>query len=233
MVPSSALFLNPLSASEDAAALPVVEIAAPTAVNEATPVPTATPAATNEATPVPVPTPTAAIEITPSPDVTSVPMPVPLPEIIVEPADPQPVLSGLQAEYFNNMQLSGEPEVRRTDVQLDFNWRLTSPDESKLGADFFSVRWSGRIKPLYSETYQIYTTSDDGIRVWIDGNLIIDSWVKQSGTERQGSISLDAGQLYDIKVEYYENQGDARARLMWESPSQSKETVPGSALFLP
>jgi mannan endo-1,4-beta-mannosidase len=62
---------------------------------------------------------------------------------------------------------------------------------------------------------------------------VIDSWVKQSGTERVGSISLQAGQLYDIKVEYYENAGDARARLMWESPSQIKGTVPASALFLP
>lgn len=141
-------------------------------------------------------------------------------------------VSGLQAEYFNNIQLSGAPALVRTDAVLDFNWRQGTPDAA-IGIDFFSVRWSGKIKPLYSENYNIYTTSDDGIRVWVDGNLIIDSWVKQSGTERVGSISLQAGKLYDIKVEYYENQGDAKAKLMWESASQIKEAVPASALFLP
>ncbi|MCL6601676.1 MAG: hypothetical protein K6T94_02290 [Paenibacillus sp.] len=130
------------------------------------------------------------------------------------------------------MQLSGTPVIVRNDTALDFNWRLLSPDAA-LGVDFFSVRWTGKIKPLYSETYQIYTNSDDGIRVWIDGVSVIDSWIKQSGTERQGSITLKAGQLYDIKVEYYENQGDARARLMWESPNQLKGTVPSNALYLP
>ncbi|MRN51556.1 hypothetical protein GJB61_00850 [Paenibacillus sp. LC-T2] len=130
------------------------------------------------------------------------------------------------------MQLSGNPVIVRNDAALDFNWRLLSPDAT-LGVDFFSVRWSGKIKPLYSETYQIFTTSDDGIRVWINGSLVIDSWTKQSGTERQGSITMNAGQLYDLKVEYYENQGDASARLMWGSPSQAKGAVPSSALFLP
>lgn len=141
-------------------------------------------------------------------------------------------MNGLVAEYFNNMTLSGAPAVVRTDAVLDFNWRQGTPDAA-IGIDFFSVRWSGKLKPLYTETYQIYTTSDDGIRVRINGELVIDSWMKQSGTERTGSISLTAGQLYDIQVEYYENQGDARARLMWESPSQVKATVPASALFLP
>lgn len=130
------------------------------------------------------------------------------------------------------MLLSGTPALVRTDAILDFNWRQGTPDAA-IGIDFFSVRWSGKIKPLYSETYTIYTTSDDGIRVWVNDSLVIDSWMKQSGTERLGSISLNAGQLYDIKVEYYENQGDARARLMWESLSQVKGIVPASALFLP
>ncbi|KWX86174.1 hypothetical protein AMQ83_20470 [Paenibacillus riograndensis] len=157
--------------------------------------------------------------------------PTPAPEQATA-AAAAPADNGLPAEYFSNMQLSGAPAVVRADAVLDFNWRLGSPDAA-IPTDFFSVRWSGKIKPLYSETYQIYTTSDDGVRVWVNGTLVIDSWMKQSGTERTGSISLQAGQLYDIKVEYYENQGDAKARLMWESPSQVKETVPASALFLP
>lgn len=143
-----------------------------------------------------------------------------------------PPVNGLTGEYFDNMDLSGQAVITRHDEAIDFNWRLGSPDESLLGSDHFSVRWTGMIKPQYNETYKIYTESDDGIRVWINDVLVIDSWNRQSGTERQGVIDLNAGQLYSIKVEYYEDQGDARVRLLWESPSQVKETVPSSALFV-
>jgi len=143
-----------------------------------------------------------------------------------------PLAKGLAGEYYNNMQLSGTAALTRTDAIIDFNWRQGSPDAA-LGIDRFSIRWSGKIKPLYDEQYTFYTTSDDGIRVWVNGQSVIDSWTKQSGTERKGNITLKAGQLYDIKVEYYENEGDARVRLMWESASQAKETVPASALYLP
>ncbi|WP_425280421.1 PA14 domain-containing protein [Paenibacillus camerounensis] len=214
VVPASALFVKNVSEGQTPA-----PTAAPTPTPTVAPTPTPTAAPTPTPTAAPTPTPTAA----PTPTPTAAPTPTPT----AAPAD-----NGLHAEYFNNVQLSGTPALVRTDAVLDFNWRQGTPDEA-IGIDFFSVRWSGQIKPLYSETYNIYTTSDDGIRVWIDGNLIIDSWVKQSGTERVGSISLQAGQLYDIKVEYYENQGDAKAKLMWESTSQIKTAVPASALFLP
>ncbi|WP_238652717.1 PA14 domain-containing protein [Paenibacillus piscarius] len=205
-VPASALF-----------SLPVNDAPAVTPTPTATPTPAAapTPAPTPASTPVSAPTPTAA--------------PVPSP---VNPPAEAPAANGLYAEYFNNMTLTGAPAVVRTDAVIEFNWRQGSPDAA-IGIDYFSVRWSGKLKPLYTETYQFYTHSDDGVRVRINGELVIDSWVKQSGTERMGSISLNAGELYDIQVEYYENQGDAKARLMWESPSQAKGTVPASALFLP
>ncbi|MNH44687.1 PA14 domain protein [compost metagenome] len=68
--------------------------------------------------------------------------------------------------------------------------------------------------------------------MWIDGGLVIDSWIKQSGQERKGSVNLTAGRLHELKVEYYENQGDARAVLMWESPSQPKVIIPAGAYVL-
>ncbi|MHA6532843.1 PA14 domain-containing protein [Paenibacillus sp. BAC0078] len=240
-VPASALFVNTPAASEstsssemgaEAPAAPVpATTAVPTPVSTptviSTPVPTATPTPVPTATATPVSTPTAAPAPTTVPAPTAAPTPTP--PVLSAPA---PAANGLQAEYFNNMQLSGTPALVRNDAVLDFNWRLGSPDAA-ISNDFFSVRWSGKIKPLYSETYSFYTTTDDGVRVWVNGTLVIDSWTKQSGTERTGSISLQAGQLYELKVEYYENQGDAKARLMWESPSQVKGTVPANALFLP
>jgi mannan endo-1,4-beta-mannosidase len=143
----------------------------------------------------------------------------------------QPLVNGLFGEYFTNENLTGVP-LTRIDPDINFNWHSGSPGMS-IPSDHFSIRWTGRIRPLYSETYTFSTLSDDGIRVWVNGSLIIDSWMKQSWTERFGSIALQAGHLYDIKVEYYEGQGDSMAQLMWQSASQSKETVPPGVLFQP
>lgn len=144
-------------------------------------------------------------------------------------APAEPMAAGLTGEYFSNPGLSGTPLIRR-DSNIDFNWRGGSPDSS-IPKDKFSVRWSGKIKPLYSEMYTFSTLSDDGIRFWVDGKLLIDSWRNQSYGVSKGSMKLAAGKLYNLQVEYYEATGDSMARLMWQSPSQNKETVPESALF--
>lgn len=157
------------------------------------------------------------------------PEPEPDPQPAPEPV-PDTVYGGLYAEFFNNTDLSGSPVLTRTDARLDFNWRSSAPDPA-VPPDQFSVRWTGKVKPRYSGTYTFTTISDDGIRVWVNGQLIIDSWFKQSWTERKGSISLAADQLYDLKVEYYEGTGDAMARLMWESEQEAKAVIPSSALF--
>ncbi|WP_025715880.1 PA14 domain-containing protein, partial [Paenibacillus sp. 1-18] len=165
--------------------------------------------------------------------------PIPAPPVVIVPPSPAPpsvpdmvYANGLRGEYFNNMNLEGSAALTRTDSKLDYNWRAVAADV-KVNADRFSVRWTGKIKPQYSETYTFTTISDDGIRVWVDGKLIIDSWFKQSWTERKGSITLQAGKMVDLKVEYYDEYGDAMARLMWESQHEAKAVVPGNALFLP
>lgn len=140
--------------------------------------------------------------------------------------------NGLKGQYFGNAELSGKPLLTRNDNRIDFNWHGDSPAPG-IGKDSFSVRWTGKIKPVYSEKYTFTASSDDGIRVWIGGKLIIDSWKKQSGVSREGSITLTAATAYDIKVEYYENHGDASVRLMWQSPRQKQAVIPQNALTLP
>lgn len=140
--------------------------------------------------------------------------------------------NGLKGQYFGNAELSGKPLLTRNDSRIDFNWHGDSPAPG-IGKDSFSVRWTGKIKPVYSEKYTFTASSDDGIRVWIGGKLIIDSWKKQSGVSREGSITLTAATAYDIKVEYYENHGDASVRLMWQSPRQKQAVIPQNALTLP
>ncbi|MDF2985960.1 MAG: hypothetical protein K0R50_1470 [Eubacterium sp.] len=137
--------------------------------------------------------------------------------------------NGLKGEYFDNMNFTNLIK-ERADDNINFNWGPNAP-LSSMGADEFSIRWTGQIQPLYSETYTFHTVSDDGLRLWVNGNKIIDNWADHSLTENSGTIALNAGQKYDIKYEYYEKNADAVAKLFWSSPSQSKQIIPKSQLY--
>lgn len=137
--------------------------------------------------------------------------------------------NGLKAEYFDNADFTNA-KLTRTDTSVNFDWGRNAPDAS-MGADTFSVRWTGQILPQFSERYTFHTTGDDGIRLWVNGQQIINGWRDQAATEYTGSISLQAGQKYEIKLEYYENGGDAVAKLAWSSASQFRQIIPQSQLF--
>ncbi|MBW4677449.1 MAG: hypothetical protein KME52_26665, partial [Desmonostoc geniculatum HA4340-LM1] len=136
---------------------------------------------------------------------------------------------GLKAEYYDNIDFTNL-KVTRTDAKVDFIWGVGSPDPS-IGADTFSARWTGQVEAKYSETYNFYTNSDDGVRLWVNNQLLVDKFVDQSATENTGSIALVAGQKYDIKLEYYDNAYSAVSQLSWSSTSQAKEIIPQSQLY--
>jgi hypothetical protein len=119
--------------------------------------------------------------------------------------------------------------VTRVDPNVSFNWGTGSPDPS-LGADTFSVRWSGTVTPLFGETYTFYAKTDDGARLWVNGQLLVDRWVNQGATEVSGAIALAAGTGYAVKLEYYDNTGSASAQLSWSSPHQGKQIIPQAQL---
>jgi hypothetical protein len=102
--------------------------------------------------------------------------------------------------------------------------------EIGLDSDLVSVRWSGFVTPLYSETYTFCVTTDDGTRLWINDVLVVNSWIPQSTTERCGTIALAAGQMNLLRMEWFENFGNAVAELRWQSASQAKQIIPASAL---
>ena len=137
--------------------------------------------------------------------------------------------TGLNGDYFSDQTLT-TLKLSRTDATVNFDWGTGAPNAS-LPVDHFSVRWTGQVQPLYSETYTFYTTSDDGIRVWVNGQQLINNWTDHAPVENSGTIALVAGQKYDIKVEYYENTQGAVARLLWSSPSQAKQTIPQTQLY--
>ncbi len=140
--------------------------------------------------------------------------------------------SGLRGEYYSNQlrTLNGKPTLTRLDPTVNFNWGNGSPDP-KISVDDFTARWSGQVLAQFTEHYTFYTTTDDGVRLWINNQLVIDEWVDQSPTEWSGGIDLVAGQRYGVRMEYYENGGGAEAMLSWSSPSTTKAIIPQSQLF--
>ena len=138
---------------------------------------------------------------------------------------------GLRGDYFDNIDFTGT-RVRRIDPTVSFDWGSGQPDPA-IGADTFSVRWLGQVQPRFSETYTFYTVSDDGVRLWVNNQLLVDNWTDHGPTENSGFIALQAGYLYDIKMDMYENGGGATAQLYWSSPSVAKEIIPSSQLYPP
>jgi hypothetical protein len=132
--------------------------------------------------------------------------------------------NGLRGDYFNDPQLN-KLAFSRIDPLVSFNWGRNAPGAG-LGVDDFSVRWTGQVVPRFSETYTFYATSDDGVRLWVNGQLLIDDWNRHAAAERQGTIALEAAKPVDIRLEYFEYNLDATVRLHWSSPSQPKVTIP-------
>lgn len=129
--------------------------------------------------------------------------------------------NGLQAEYFSNKNLQGEPKLRRIDKNIDFRWGGGKPAEG-FEADNFSVRWKGRLKTELSGTYELTAASDDGVRLYLDGKLLIDHWSNHAVEARMAKVSLEAEKFYEITVEYYEDGGDAAALVGWTKPNENE-----------
>ena len=156
--------------------------------------------------------------------------PTPLPDSDAELGDG----SGLRGEYYLGRNFE-QYQFSKADANLDLFWggdRSPSP-RLPVGADW-SCRWTGKIAPRYSETYTFYAVADDGVRVWINHKLIIDDWTLHPLLEYSGTVKLEAGKQYDIRVDYFESGGPpASVGFYWESARQKKEFVPEECLFYP
>ncbi|MDR2682295.1 MAG: T9SS type A sorting domain-containing protein [Dysgonamonadaceae bacterium] len=135
---------------------------------------------------------------------------------------------GLTGVYFNGRNFE-TLITTRTDTCVNFDWGTGSPAED-VNSDGFSSRWTGYVTPRYSGNYTFYVTSDDGCRLWINNELIIDRWTNTSGTVT-GTIPLTAGEKYDLKLEYYDYRSTAICKLEWASAFQSREVIPKNHLF--
>lgn len=129
-------------------------------------------------------------------------------------------VKGLQAQYFDNITLKGTPKVTRIDKQINFGWTLFSPHED-LAYDWFSVRWTGKVKSPKTGIFKIGVEGNDGYRLYIDGKLLIDNWKKQSHQTLLKEFHFEAGKAYDLKLEFYEPAGNAKFKLVWDTLTAS------------
>jgi mono/diheme cytochrome c family protein len=132
---------------------------------------------------------------------------------------------------FTNLSFGAPPTLVRTDATVNFNWANTGPDPS-IGASNYAVRWTGTIQPQFSEPYTFYTAADDGVRLFINGQLLINDWNNQAPTTESNTISLAAQQLYNLQLDYYyKGDNGAQVSVSWSSPSTPQSLIPQSQLY--
>jgi len=138
--------------------------------------------------------------------------------------------SGLRARYFNNTTLSGSPVVERNEA-VNFSW--SGAPRTGVNADQFSVRWTGFVEPPATGSYRFRTQSNDGVRLWINGSLVIDNWSSHAtATDTTADIALTKNQRYSVTMEFYDQSGTAVAKFQWRRPGQTKfGSVPASRLY--
>ena len=142
---------------------------------------------------------------------------------------------GLLGEYWDNVFFDKSPQVRRVDAVVNFTWGTGSL--TMFASDFVSVRWSGAIKTPDSvsegikATFAFRVLADDNVRLWIDGNLLVDSWDTPSGHLNAANHSLVGGRLARILLEYRELRGSAHAKLYWTPPGGDEEIIPSRWLY--
>jgi hypothetical protein len=141
--------------------------------------------------------------------------------------------TGLLGEYFNlayTDNFSGTPVLKRVDPVIDFDWGTGSPHAS-VNSDHFSVRWTGFVQPRTAGLYTFYVNSNDGVRLYINNQLIIDRWAPQGTTESSGTFQMDGGNRYPIRLEYFDETDAALAQLRWSAADVPKDLIPTNALF--
>lgn len=116
---------------------------------------------------------------------------------------------GLKAEYFNNKNLEGNPVETRTEKIINHIWS-DKPDVSGIGADNFSIRYTGVIKPNKTGNYTLGVKGDDGYRLFVNDKNVIEEWHDQGANLKTASMLLEAGKEYSVKLEYYESGGTAQ-----------------------
>jgi len=141
----------------------------------------------------------------------------------LSPSRTNELVRGLKGEYFTNRDLSGTAGITRIDRRIRFDWGESAP-ASGMPPDDFSIRWTGKIRVDSDGEYQFFVQGDDGFRLFVNGQIIIDEWRDQGATLKEAKLSLKAGTLANVKLEYYDHTGNAQVSFGW-----SKVVLPRDA----
>lgn len=148
-------------------------------------------------------------------------------------------LGGIKGEYFNNVNLAGTPALVRVDPDINFNWGGNSPGPG-VQAPLFSVRWTGMLNVPFPETYTFYANVFEAVRLWVNGQLIVDNWMAHHmAIEYQAKLDLPGGvvpivmEIGNVEGGGYGGGNNMQAQLSWSNPSLPKAIVPQTALLLP
>ncbi|HTB85728.1 MAG TPA: chitobiase/beta-hexosaminidase C-terminal domain-containing protein [Candidatus Sulfotelmatobacter sp.] len=143
--------------------------------------------------------------------------------------------TGLQAQYFSNANsmnpFFGSPVLVTTNATVIFSSTTGWPGAT-VGTNHFTVRWTGSVQPQFTENYSFVITADDGVRLFINGQQLINDWMdKTNATSSTNSLALVAQQLYTIELDYYQKTSNAAVSLAWSSPSTPLQVVPQTQLY--
>jgi uncharacterized protein (DUF1800 family) len=157
--------------------------------------------------------------------------------VVIYPS-PTPSGTGLLGQYYTNSSSTFTNSANfnpsnlfltRLDPVVDFLW--SNGMSPNLSNGNYTVRWTGQVQPQSSDTYYFDVASDDGCRLWVNGQLLIDKWRSQWVTDWTNAIALQAGVRYDIELDYLQTGGWAQAHLYWYSADQAKEIIPSTSLY--
>ncbi len=123
--------------------------------------------------------------------------------------------NGLTGEYFNNVELKGKPVMTRVDRELNFRWTLFSP-HADVNYDFYSVRWTGKLTSPETGKFRIGLDGNDGYRLYLDGQLVVDNWKNQSYSNLMADFHFEKGKDYDIRIDFFESSGSVWLKLIWD-----------------
>jgi hypothetical protein len=138
---------------------------------------------------------------------------------------------GVRAVYYDGMDLSGDPVLTQIEDSINHNW--ASGEVAGGLSDLVSARWTANLEAPSTETCNLITSTDDGVRLWFDGRLVINRWIDQGTADYVAPVDMTAGQIYSIRMEYYENGGGAVAQLSWQSPTLPRQIIPSGWLQVP
>lgn len=139
----------------------------------------------------------------------------PIQNVILPPSDADSLQKGLKAEFFDNPHLLGNPVASAVHDKIEFYWGWEEPMPGVPVRDF-SVRWTGRLVPEKTGTYRLAVSSEQGSRLYLDGELVIDNWAPHQVVTKTYTAVLEAGQPYDIRFEYFNAGLYAIVKFGWE-----------------